>query len=202
MTSNTRPDERILGNLGSAGGKGIVRIEVHFDTGVDDVWSALTDPSRLARWYGEVAGDLRPGGEYRAHLLASGWEGTGRVEACDPSRRLLVRIKDADEPEEQDIEVTLTADGDQTILVWEERGMSGLQEYYKGHAEDRFVVIGLFETVTGAASANALLTRETTPLEPGVVDHKLYVRGIGTVVEQTVKGGDERNELVSVTRSR
>ena len=80
-------------------------------------------------------------------------------------------------------------------------GMSGLQEYYKGHAEDSFVVIGLFETVTGAVSADALLTRETTPLEPGVVDHKLYVRGIGTVVEQTVKGGDERNELVSVTRT-
>src|SRR4029078_8391646 len=32
-------------------------------------------------------------------------------------------------------------------------GMSGLQEYYKGHAEDSFVVIGLFETVTGAVSA-------------------------------------------------
>jgi hypothetical protein len=79
--------------------------------------------------------------------------------------------------------------------------MSGLQEYYTGHAEDSFVVIGLFETVTGAVSADALLTRETTPLEPGVVDHKLYVRGIGTVVEQTVKGGDERNELVSVTRT-
>ena len=39
-----------------------------------------------------------------------------------------------------------------------------------------------------------------TPLEPGVLDHKMYVRGIGTVLEQTEKGGDERNELVSVTR--
>ncbi|MFN8164048.1 MAG: hypothetical protein U0R26_09540 [Solirubrobacterales bacterium] len=44
----------------------------------------------------------------------------------------------------------------------------------------------------------ALLTREWTPLEPGVVDHKIYVRGIGTVLEQTVKGGDERNTLISV----
>jgi hypothetical protein len=34
-----------------------------------------------------------------------------------------VHIEDADEPDEQDIEVTLTADGDQTIVVWEERGM-------------------------------------------------------------------------------
>jgi hypothetical protein len=44
------------------------------------------------------------------------------------------------------------------------------------------------------------LTEETTPLEPGVVDNKLYVRGIGTVTELTVKGGDERNQLISVTR--
>ena len=63
------------------------------------------------------------GGEYRARLFSSGWEGTGRVEACEPPQRLLVRITDADESDEQDIEVTLTADGDQTIVVWEERGM-------------------------------------------------------------------------------
>ena len=44
-----------------------------------------------------------------------------------------------------------------------------------------------------------MLTKEWTPLEPGVVDHKLYVRGIGTVLEQTVKGGVERAALVSVT---
>jgi hypothetical protein len=30
-----------------------------------------------------------------------------------------------------------------------------------------------------------------------VIDHKYYARGVGTVLEQTVKGGDERNELVS-----
>lgn len=34
-------------------------------------------------------------------------------------------------------------------------------------------------------------------MEPGVVDRKLYVKGIGTVLEQTVKGGDERNVLVA-----
>ena len=101
----------------------------------------LTDPSRLARWYGEVEGDLRLGGEYRAHLFASGWEGTGRVEACEPPQRLLVRIKDADEPDEQNIEIMLTADGDQTIVVWEERGMplEQLSAYGAGvqlHVED------------------------------------------------------------------
>jgi hypothetical protein len=71
-------------------------------------------------------------------------------------------------------------------------GQSGRQEYYKGHAEDHFRVIGVF-------GANAVLTMEWTPLEPGTIDHKLYVRGVGTVVERTVRGGNERNELVSVT---
>jgi hypothetical protein len=70
-------------------------------------------------------------------------------------------------------------------------GQSGRQEFLKGHAEDHFEVIGVF-------GRNAVLTRETTPLEPGTVDHKLYVRGVGTVLEQAERGGDERNELVSV----
>jgi hypothetical protein len=79
-------------------------------------------------------------------------------------------------------------------------GQSYRQEFYKGHAEDHFKVIGLFRTVSAPGTVNAVLTQETTPLEPGTVDHKLYVRGIGTVLEQTQKGPDERNELVSVTR--
>jgi hypothetical protein len=72
-------------------------------------------------------------------------------------------------------------------------GQSWEQEYYKGHAQDQFEVIGVF-------GRNAVLTKETTPLEPGTVDHKLYVRGVGTVLEQTEKGPNERNELVSFTR--
>jgi hypothetical protein len=79
-------------------------------------------------------------------------------------------------------------------------GQTGRQEYYKGHAEDHFKVIGLYRTVAAPGTRNALLTEETTPLEPGTVDHKLYVRGIGTVLELTVRGGSERNELRSVTR--
>jgi hypothetical protein len=79
-------------------------------------------------------------------------------------------------------------------------GQSGRQEYYKGQAEDHFKVIGSFSTVSPPGAPNAVLTQEWTPLEPGTLDNKLYVRGIGTVLEQTVKGGDERNLLVSVTR--
>jgi hypothetical protein len=76
------------------------------------------------------------------------------------------------------------------------------QEFYRGHAEDHFRIIGLFKSTVSAPIANALLTRERTPLEPGVIDQKLYVRGIGTVVERTVKGGDEHFELESLRRGR
>ena len=141
MTSNAREGGRILGSLRSADGKGVVRMEDRFDTDIDDLWSAFTDPRRLARWIGEVEGDLRLGGEFRARFFASGWEGTGRVEACEPPQRLLLLTKDAGEPDEHVIEVTLTADGDQTILVVEERGMplEQLAAYGAGvqiHVED------------------------------------------------------------------
>jgi uncharacterized protein YndB with AHSA1/START domain len=122
MTSNPRAGNRILGSLRSADGKGVVRMEDRFDTDIDDAWSALTDPRRLARWLGEVEGDLRPGGEYRFRFHSSGAEGTGRVEACEPPRRLLL-TSGLGEPEEHVIEATLTADGDQTIVVIEESGM-------------------------------------------------------------------------------
>ena len=122
MTSNAHAGGRILGSLRTADGKGIVRMEDRFDTDMDDLWSALTDPGRLAQWIGEVEGDLRLGGEYRYSLFASGSEGTGRIEACEPPRRLLLTM-DLDQPDADVIEATLAADGDQTILVWEERGM-------------------------------------------------------------------------------
>jgi hypothetical protein len=78
-------------------------------------------------------------------------------------------------------------------------GQSARQEYYKGEAEDHFQVLrlGVSVRVPFIATKRALLTKEWTPLEPGVIDHKFYVRGIGTVLERTAKGPLERNELVS-----
>ena len=79
-------------------------------------------------------------------------------------------------------------------------GQSFRQEYYKGQAEDHFRILSLSEQVKtpGSTSDQAMLTMEWTPLEPNVVDHKYYVQGIGTVLEQTAKGPLERNTLVSV----
>src|SRR5580693_9996770 len=75
MTSNAPAGGRILGSLRSADGKAVVSVQDRFDTDIDDLWSALTDPRRLARWLGEVEGDLRLGGEFRARFF-DGWDGT------------------------------------------------------------------------------------------------------------------------------
>jgi uncharacterized protein YndB with AHSA1/START domain len=116
-------DNRIVGTLRTVNGKGVVRMEDRFDTGIDDLWSALTDPTRLARWLGEFDGDLRLGGEFKARFFASEWEGAGKVEVCDPPRRLVVSTTDASSTDEHIIEATLSADGDRTVLILEERGM-------------------------------------------------------------------------------
>jgi hypothetical protein len=78
-------------------------------------------------------------------------------------------------------------------------GQTGRQEYYKGQAEDHFRVVTLSATVSVpyVSSHRALETREWTPLEPGTLDQKIYVRGIGTVKETSVKGPVERNVLVA-----
>ena len=39
-------------------------MEARYASGIDDVWAALTDRDRLARWYGELDGDLRRGGDF------------------------------------------------------------------------------------------------------------------------------------------
>jgi uncharacterized protein YndB with AHSA1/START domain len=162
MTSDARTGGRILGSLRSADGEGVVRVEDRFDTDIDDLWSAATDPRRLARWLGEVEGDLRLGGEFRARYFASGWQGTGRVEVCEPPHRLLVVVKDETSRGEGSIEVTLSADGEQTILVWEERGMPVdlLAEYGAGvqiHVEDLAVYLTGRERVDARARWEELI---------------------------------------------
>ncbi|WP_426572505.1 hypothetical protein [Aquihabitans sp. McL0605] len=73
------------------------------------------------------------------------------------------------------------------------------QEYDRGNAEDQFRVASLTEPVTVPLGhfTDALLTEETTAIEPGTLDHKVYVKGIGEVAEITVKGPPERALLVS-----
>jgi hypothetical protein len=74
------------------------------------------------------------------------------------------------------------------------------QEYLRGHAADEFRVVDLNSRikVPYRSFKGALQTHEWTPLEPGVLDAKYYVRGIGQVFEGSLKGPQEFAKLVSV----
>jgi hypothetical protein len=79
-------------------------------------------------------------------------------------------------------------------------GQHHRQEFYRGHAEDRFQVVSRNARIAVPYGTfdHALRTKEWTPLEPGVLDAKYYVRGIGQVAERTLRGGSERAVLVDV----
>jgi uncharacterized protein YndB with AHSA1/START domain len=54
-----------------------------YDAAVDDLWDALTNPERLARWFLPVEGDLRLGGRYQLKGKAG-----GAITACEAPKRL------------------------------------------------------------------------------------------------------------------
>ena len=101
--------------------RGAIRVEDVYDTDVDDLWDACTQPARLARWIAEVSGDLRVGGTFHASFTST-WTGPGRVDVCEQPHHLLLTMEPGTEDEAQ-IEAWLTAEENQTRLVVEERGL-------------------------------------------------------------------------------
>ena len=81
-----------------------------------------------------------------------------------------------------------------------EVGMTYRQEYYAGEAEDNGEVLDLGQRATVAAGEydDLVKTADTTPLEPGVLEHKFYARDVGLVLTIDKEAGG-REELLSVT---
>ena len=113
-------------------GAGVVRIEHRYDAGIEDLWSALTDPARVGKWFAQLSGDLHVSGEFRLYVESDDVDSTGHVEVGERPRRLVVTTRETDEswrkgqgapPFDEVVEVTLTADGEQTVLVIEVRGL-------------------------------------------------------------------------------
>jgi uncharacterized protein YndB with AHSA1/START domain len=153
---------RILGSLREEGGFGVVRVEDLYDTQIEDLWSAITDPDRLRRWVVTVEGDLSVGGEFDA-TFTSGWEGRGRVDLCDAPRHLLVTTW-SDEDPPGTIEATLVEEEGRTRLIIEESGLPLESYFYHGsgwqvHLEDLAAYLAGRETSDWGARA-----RELSPL--------------------------------------
>lgn len=140
--------------------RGTVRVEDVYDTHIEDLWDACTKPERLARWIAEVCGDLQVGGMIHAQFTST-WTGPGRVEVCEQPHHLLLTMEPGTEDEAQ-IEAWLTAEGDRTRLVVEERGLALDTIHFHGagwqaHLED------LGRSLSGGTSDWKARWNELTP---------------------------------------
>jgi hypothetical protein len=83
-----------------------------------------------------------------------------------------------------------------------EVGMTYRQEYYEGEAEDAGEILSLDEwvEVPSGRYRNVLMTKDYTPLEPEVLEHKFYAKGVGPVLVVAISGGSGREELLRFTR--
>jgi hypothetical protein len=78
-------------------------------------------------------------------------------------------------------------------------GLAYRQEYYAGEAEDNGEIVSLDEQAEVPAGhyKPVVMTKDTTPVEPKVLEFKFYARGVGPVLEITASGGSDRDELLS-----
>jgi uncharacterized protein YndB with AHSA1/START domain len=74
------------------GDRAAVRLERTYKTDAADLWSALTDPARLTRWFARVEGDLRTGGTFCVYFDDENPDERtiGQIQECEPPHRLAV----------------------------------------------------------------------------------------------------------------
>lgn len=142
---------------------GAVRVEDVYDTDIDDLWQACTDPERLARWIAKVSGDLRVGGSIHA-VFTSTWTGPARIDACEKPHHLLLTTE-PDTSDEAQIEAWLSEERSRTRLVVEQRGLPLERLHFHGagwqaHLED------LGRSLGGSTVPGTELWTEQSP-EPG-----------------------------------
>lgn len=75
-------------------------IERTFRASIDDVWASLTEPDRIARWYGDVEGELLPGHTIMITMTAEDGAPAepARIVECDPPRRFLIETAGMGDP--------------------------------------------------------------------------------------------------------
>ncbi len=94
-----------------------VRFRRSWPDPIEDVWAALTEPDRTARWIGTYEGERRVGGA--GTLTMDQEEGAGgepmRIVECDPPRRLVVQWESE---QAWRVQLDLTEEQDRTVLVF------------------------------------------------------------------------------------
>jgi uncharacterized protein YndB with AHSA1/START domain len=112
------------------GGGGTVALRREWPDPIDDVWSALTESDRTARWIGSWTD--RQGSTVRFTLTGEADAGgkvappvTVTIVECEPPRRLVVDIPETDERSWR-VAVTLSEEGGGTVLLFEQHVVEGV----------------------------------------------------------------------------
>ena len=85
---------------------------------IEDVWSALTEPDRLARWIGVYDGERAVGGRGTFAMTHEEGEPVGEpmtIVECDPPRRLVIEWVQQD-TEGWRVDLDLRTEGGRTVL--------------------------------------------------------------------------------------
>jgi hypothetical protein len=74
------------------------------------------------------------------------------------------------------------------------------EEYYLGHAEDEAEIVSVTEAVSVpyGSFSDVVKTKNTTKLEPDLLENKYYAKGIGSILEVDVAGGSGKVELLEM----
>lgn len=114
-------NDTLDGALRSDGRQRAVRFERDYGTDVTDLWSAVTEPERLARWLDPVSGDLREGGVVTVHFD----DGPAQLEVvrCEPPRALEVHWQHDGAASTVHVEVRALDDG-RARLVLDHRALA------------------------------------------------------------------------------
>lgn len=104
----------------------LVALRRHWPDPIDDVWSALTESERTARWIGTwsdrqadtvrftMTGEVDAGGEVAPPVTVT-------VVECEPPRRLVLDIPEGPDGPPWRVAVTLTEEAGGTALLFEQR---------------------------------------------------------------------------------
>jgi uncharacterized protein YndB with AHSA1/START domain len=113
-------DREVRDGTVPAGEGKTVLIRRTYPAAIEDVWDAITDPSRISRWFLPVTGDFQLGGKYQLEGNAG-----GEILHCEPPRLLKVSWIFGDaEPGSSEVEVRLsTAGADKTLFELEHRAV-------------------------------------------------------------------------------
>jgi uncharacterized protein YndB with AHSA1/START domain len=99
---------------------GRLRLEYHrsWPDPLDDVWAALTEPERLARWIGRYEGPRGAGATGTFVMTQEEGDQSGQgmtIVECEPPRRLVVEWEPTDYGHWR-VELDLRTEGDRTLL--------------------------------------------------------------------------------------